>query len=446
MKRIRASREVGVVGQQHAHSNTHAIPRRHFLTAAVATAAGLTTALSGRRAFASTPTSPDEGQATEVLIRGGRVVDPSQGLNGRYDVGIRSGKIAEVAQVIDPEGWREVIEAGGRIVTPGLIDLHAHAFEGVSHYGINADKYCLSRGSTTILDPGSAGAQTFPGFRKYVIEVQSTRIRTFLNISATGMVTNLRGELEDLEHANVNRAIETIEQHRDLIFGVKVRAGRGQSGPNDLIAVERALEVAEAFGLPIMMHITSTVTPIDDLLGLLRPGDLLTHSFRRSGTPESANDGILTSEGILRTSAREALERGVLFDVGHGQASFSFDTMEMAMRQGVLPSTISSDVHTYNVGEEGPAYDLATTMSKFLYLGLSLEEAVRRTTVTPAAAIGWDVEIGTLRVGAEGDVAIFEMLTGEHRFVDAFGGVRIGSEKLVPWRTIKGGRTYLPEW
>jgi len=430
---------------KHAHSITPAIPRRRFLTAAVATAAGLT-GLSARRAFASTPVLPEKEQASDVLIRGGRVVDPSQGLNGQYDVGIRNGRIAEVAQVIDPEGWREVIEAGGRIVTPGLIDLHAHVFEGVSHYGINADKYCLSRGSTTILDPGSAGAQTFPGFRKYVIEVQSTRIRTFLNISATGMITNLRGELEDLEHANVNRAIQTIEQHRDLILGVKVRAGRGQSGPNDLIAVERALEAAEAFGLPIMMHITSTVTPIDELLGMLRPGDLLTHSFRRSGTPESANDGILTSEGILRTSAGEALERGVLFDLGHGQASFSFDTMEMAMRQGVLPSTISSDVHAYNIGEEGPVYDLATIISKFLYLGLSLEEAVRRTTATPAAAIRWDVQIGTLRVGAEGDVAIFEMQTGEHRFVDAYGGVRVGREKLVPWRTIKGGRTYLPQW
>ena len=249
-----------------------------------------------------------------------------------------------------------------------------------------------------------------------------------------------------MEHANVDRAIQTIEQHRDVILGVKVRAGRGQSGPNDLIAVERTLEAAEAVGLPMMMHITSTVTPIDQLLRLLRPGDLLTHSFRRSGTPESGDEGILTSEGILRTSAGDALERGVLFDVGHGQGSFSFDTMEMAMRQGVLPSTISSDAHAYNVGEEGPVYDLATTISKFLYLGFSLEEAVRRTTETPAPAIGWDVQIGTLRVGAEGDVAIFEMQTGEHRFVDSYGEVRVGREKLVPWRTIKGGRTYLPQW
>ena len=386
------------------------------------------------------------GAARDILIRGGRVVDPSQGLNGRYDVAIREGKIAQVAPTIDPAGWREVIDVGGRIVTPGFVDLHAHVYEGVSHYGINADKYCLSRGATTVLDPGSAGAQTFPGFRKYVIEVQATRIRALLNISVTGMLTRLRGELEDLEHASVERAVRTIEQNRDLILGVKVRCGRGQSGPNDLVALQRALEAAEAVGLPLMMHITNTVTPIDQLLALLRRGDLLTHSFRRSGTPESADEGILTSEGILRTSAGEALERGVLFDVGHGQGSFSFDTMEMAMRQGVLPHTISSDVHAYNVGEEGPVYDLATTLSKFLYLGLSLDEAVRKTTAAPAAALGWDVQIGTLKVGAEGDVAIFEMLEGEHRFVDAYGGERVGRQKLVPWRTIKGGRSYLPQW
>ena len=430
----------------HSHTHDHAIARRQFLTAAVGMAAGLATGLRDQTAFGAAPKASKTAQGWDILIRGGRVVDPSQGLNGRYDVAIREGKIAQVAPTIDPAGWREVIDVDGRIVTPGFVDLHAHVYEGVSHYGINADKYCLSRGATTVLDPGSAGAQTFPGFRKYVIEVQATRIRALLNISVTGMLTALRGELEDLEHANVERAIRTIEQNRDLILGVKVRCGRGQSGPNDLVALQRALEAAEAVGLPLMMHITNTVTPIDQLLALLRRGDLLTHSFRRSGTPESADEGILTSEGILRTSAGEALERGVLFDVGHGQGSFSFDTMEMAMRQGVLPHTISSDVHAYNVGEEGPVYDLATTLSKFLYLGLSLEEAVRKTTATPAAALGWDVQIGTLRVGAEGDVAIFEMLDGEHRFVDAYGGERVGRQKLTPWRTIKGGRTYLPQW
>ncbi len=432
----------------HAHSHTHAIPRRDFLTGAIGTAAGLTTGLHGPEVAAATPTSlkREREQDAVVLIRGGRVIDPSQGLDGTFDVGIRGGRIAEVAPRIDSAGWGQVIEADGRIVTPGFVDLHAHVYEGVSHYGINADKYCLSRGATTVLDPGSAGAQTFFGFRKYVIDVQATRIRALLNISVTGMLTNLRGELMDLEHANVDRAIQTIEQHRDVILGVKVRCGRGTTGPNDLVATERALEVAEAVGLPIMMHITSTVTPIDQLLGLLRGGDILTHSFRRSGTPESADQGILTGEGILRTSAGEALERGVLFDVGHGAGSFSFETMEMAMNQGVLPGTISSDVHAYNVGEEGPVYDLATTLSKFLYLGMSLEEAVGKATAVPAGALGWDAQIGTLAVGAEGDVAIFEMHTGEQRFEDSYGGVRTGRERLVPWRTIKGGRTYLPQW
>ena len=212
------------MGHKHAHPHTRvhtharAIPRRHFLTAAVGTAAGLATGLSGRRAFASTPTSTEKEQAWDVLIRGGRVVDPSQELSGRYDVGIRDGRIAEVAQLIDPAGWREVIEADGRIVTPGFIDLHAHVFEGVSHYAINADKYCLSRGSTTVLDLGSAGAQTFPSFRKNVIEVQATRIRALLNISVTGMLTNLRGELQDLEYAQRQpcRSDHRAASRRDL--------------------------------------------------------------------------------------------------------------------------------------------------------------------------------------------------------------------------------------
>ncbi len=194
------------------------------------------------------------------------------------------------------------------------------------------------------------------------------------------------------------------------------------------------------------MHITRTVTPIGRLLGLLREGDILTHSFRLSGTPEAADQGILTEEGIVRDSAAAALERGVVFDVGHGGGSFSFDAMEMAMSQGVLPGTISSDVHAYNVGDEGPVYDLATTLSKFLSLGLPLAEAIKKATEVPASVLAWGAQVGTLRVGAEGDVAIFEMHAGEHSFRDAYGGVRTGREMLVPWRTVKGGRSYLPQW
>ena len=271
----------------HSHTHDHAIARRQFLTAAVGMAAGLATGLRDQTAFGAAPKASKTAQGWDILIRGGRVVDPSQGLNGRYDVAIREGKIAQVAPTIDPAGWREIIDVDGRIVTPGFVDLHAHVYEGVSHYGINADKYCLSRGATTVLDPGSAGAQTFPGFRKYVIEVQATRIRALLNISVTGMLTALRGELEDLEHANVERAIRTIEQNRDLILGVKVRCGRGQSGPNDLVALQHALEAAEAVGLPLMMHITNTVTPIDSA-----PGSVTTRGPAHSQLPSIGNAGI----------------------------------------------------------------------------------------------------------------------------------------------------------
>jgi dihydroorotase len=195
------------------------------------------------------------------------------------------------------------------------------------------------------------------------------------------------------------------------------------------------------------MHIARTVTPLDELLGLLRRGDLLTHSFRRSGPEEFHDEGILLADGTLREAAALALERGVVFDVGHGSGGFSFTTMEHAMRQGVLPGTISTDLHAYNhVHQNGPVFDLATTLSKFLHLGVPLEEAIRRTTATPAEVFRFQEEIGTLRVGAEADVAIFDLQPGEHRLVDSQRQVRIARERLVPWQTIKGGRVFMPGW
>jgi len=246
-------------------------------------------------------------QILDLLVRGGQLVDPGQGLNGRYDIGILDGKIAAVAPDLSDRGARTVIDASGRIVTPGFIDSHVHVYEGVSHYGIEADRYHVTRGTTTVVDAGSSGAQTFPGFRKYVIDVQATRVRAMLNISVTGMISQIRNELMDLEFADVDHAIRTIEGNRDVILGVKIRAGTEDSGANDLTALERAVEVGEAVGLPVMMHIARTVTPLDELLPILRPGDLLTHSFRRSGTPERADEGILTAEEF---EARKAAPLG----------------------------------------------------------------------------------------------------------------------------------------
>ncbi len=234
------------------NSHESVITRRDFVTVAGGTVVGLTMGFSGPEDAMAEPAGLERTQDTDLLIRGGRVIDPSQGLDGTLDVGIRGARVADVTPAIDPAGWQEVIEAEGRIVTPGLVDLHAHVYEGVSHYGINADRYCLSRGATTVLDAGSAGAQTFDGFRRYVIDEQVTRIRALLNISVTGTLTDLRGELRDLEYADVDRAMRTIEEHRDVVLGVKVRNG-GESGANDVVATERALEVAEAFGLPVMM-------------------------------------------------------------------------------------------------------------------------------------------------------------------------------------------------
>ncbi len=441
-----------------AMSSSGPVPRRRFLAQVAGAVAGLAAGMTGgaapgRSLPASSEPNPSPASHPEaavagprppstldLLVRGGRLVDPGLGLDGAYDVGIRDGRVVEVAPGISTEDVAVVLEADGRLVTPGFIDLHTHLFPGVSHFGIEPDPNCVHRGVTSALDTGSAGAATFRGFEEHVLSRSATRIRTMLNISVLGMISNLRGELQSLEYADVGEAVSAIEGHSQWIAGVKVRAGWGQSGTNDLAAVQRARAVAEATSRPMMMHITTTATPIEELLSLLRPGDILTHAFRRSGTPEAAREGILTGEGLLRPEARAALERGVIFDVGHGSTSFSFVTMERALEQGVLPSTISSDLHSYSV--HGPVFDQATTISKLIALGLSVDEAVYRTTTAAADAVEWGARIGSLDIGSEADVALFDLREGSHRFVDSHGVVRTGSLRLIPWKTVKEGRVF----
>src|SRR4029077_21238201 len=234
---------------------------------------------------------------------------------------------------------------------------------------IPADPNCVAKGVTTVLDAGSAGANRCPGFRKYVIDVAQTRVRALLNISVVGQSThspdNPHGELLDLRYANPALAVRTIERHRDVILGIKIRLSRDIAGDNDLKPLHLAREAAEAVKLPMMVHIGDTHTPLQDILPVLRAGDVITHCFHgREG-------GILDERGRVLPAVRTAVGRGVHLDVGHGAGSFAFDVAEKALKQDLLPGTISSDLHQYNV--YGPVFDLATTLSKFLHLGLSLE-------------------------------------------------------------------------
>lgn len=374
----------------------------------------------------------------DLLVKGGRVIDPSQNLSGERDIAVDGSKIVRLAEGMAETEARQVLNARGKIVTPGLIDIHVHVYDGVAPLGIPADPNCIAKGVTTVVDAGSAGAHTFPGFRRYVINVVDTRIYALLNISVVGQSTlsddNPHGELLDLRYANPKLAIRTIERNRDVILGVKVRLSKNIAGDHDLAALRLAKDAADAVKLPLMVHIGNTHSPLKEILALLTKGDVITHSFH------GLEGGILDPKGRVLPEVRSAVDRGVRLDVGHGRGSFSFDTAEKALKQELFPGTISSDVHQFNVN--GPVFDLATTLSKFLHLGLTLDQVIERAATNPANTFGFPKGLGTLREGAEADIAVFSLAEGNFEFVDAMRQTRVGHRKLSPVATVKAGRIY----
>ena len=373
----------------------------------------------------------------ELLIKNGTLIDTAQGIHARRDIGFANGYVAAVSEDIPASEACEVLDANGCFVTPGLIDLHVHVFYGVSHFGIEPDPSCLARGATTVVDAGSAGADTFPGFRKYVIDVSGTRILAQLNISSQGMLTQEIGELENPDYADVGKACKMIEAHRDIILGVKVRLTRESivGARAGMLPLHRAREAADAAGLPLMVHPQDAwCQSIDDILAVMGKRDILTHCFHDMPC------GILDENGTIHDSVHAALERGVIFDVGHGAGSFSWDVVDKAMAQGVEPTTISSDLHVYNV--DGPVYDLVNVVNKFLYLGMSLDDALAKVTSVPADTILMPGQVGTLAVDAWGDAVVFELREGAFELVDASGQVRVSKQKLEPIVVVKSGRVY----
>jgi len=383
---------------------------------------------------------PAAGQTPyDLLIKGATVVDPSQGLEAVRDIGIRGGKIELIEPEIPEAQASSLLRAGGRIVTPGLIDLHTHVFPSVGPYGIEPDPYFATRGVTTVVDAGTSGALTFPAFRRFIIEKASTRIRALLHVVAIGLVagsTPNMGELEDLRYCDPKLAARTASENRDLIVGFKIRFSEKYTGPNDFEGMKRARAAADDAGLPLMIHIGGSYTPLEEFLTLMKKGDVVTHSFN------SHPHGLLNGEGRVRPEVLEARERGVLFDVGHGAGSFSFEVMESCMLQGFLPDTISSDLYSANLN--GPVYDLTTTLSKFLLLGLNLREVLERVTVKASQVFNFGAAIGTLKPGAEADVGVFELREGEFTFTDSDGKTRRGKNKLVPAATVRAGKVFYP--
>lgn len=378
----------------------------------------------------------------DVIVRGGRIVDPVQGLDTVADVGIRGPRVAAIGTDLIQHGVRgEVVDARGLLVTPGWIDLHTHVYWGVAPLGVEADPYCVGRGVTTAVDAGSAGASTFPGFKRYVIDVSATRVVAMLNLSTLGMAADhgsrpeAIGELEDIRWAAVDRALEVARAYADVITGVKIRLSAaivGQAAEHTREVLRRARQVADAIGKPVMVHQGGTAIPLDEILASLVRGDIVTHVYH------GLAEGVLDEAGKIRPGVRAAVERGVNFDVGHGAGSFTWRVARAALAQGLLPGTISSDIHVWNVA--GPVYDLATTASKLLHLGLSLPDVVQRVTATPAACIGQAGQLGTLADGAAADVSLFRLVQGEWTFRDSSGVAETGGARFEPVAVIRGGR------
>ena len=372
----------------------------------------------------------------DVIVRGGRVIDPSQELDTIADVAIRGQRIAAIGVDLVKLGVRgEVVDARGLLVTPGWVDLHTHVYWGGAPLGIEADPHCVRRGVTTAVDAGTAGASTFPGFKRYVIDVSATRVVAMLNISMIGMASDQGarpdaiGELEDIRLAAVDRAVEIARDYAEVITGIKVRLSTAQTG-NDperaREALRRAREAADSIGKPVMVHIGLSAISLDEILASLVRGDIVTHVYH------GHVEGVLDAAGRIRPSVRAAVDKGVNFDVGHGRGAFNWQVARTALDQGLLPATISSDIHLWNIA--GPVYDLATTASKLLHLGLPLLEVVRRVTATPAACIGMAGALGTLHPERPPMSACSAWRRGSGRFRIARWRRRPAARVWSPWR------------
>jgi len=378
----------------------------------------------------------DPGLKYELVIANGDVLDPSQRLRGRMDVGIRYGQIAAVTSSIPPDRAVQRIDASGKLVTPGLVDLHTHL---VPHLGLGlpADELVPITATTTAVSAGDCGWHTFGAFKHLAVAQSRTRLYGFVHIASIGLAGGLApGEMLNIDYANVDGAAKAVAENPDLVLGVKVRITDSVVGQNGLEPLRRALRAAEQAGkwARVMCHIGAAPGNLADLLDLLRPGDVLTHSYSGAGNNTVQN-------GQLLPAARAAKQRGVVIDVGHGGGSFDFTVCEPAMQQGFTPDTISSDIHAVSINT--PGYPtLPWVMSKFLALGMSLEDVVAKATVEPARIIGKVPGLGTLQIGAPADLALFDYVDGPVEFVDTRNNRRSGTKKLVPTLTVRAGRPF----
>ncbi|HVA84789.1 MAG TPA: amidohydrolase/deacetylase family metallohydrolase [Candidatus Saccharimonadales bacterium] len=384
----------------------------------------------------------DDEQALDLVVRGGRVFDPGAGIDDHFDVGIRYGRvvalerdlsarIAERRNEMPLDLGTLVVDATGRTVAPGFIDLHTHVYVGVAGLTVPADETSSTSGVTTCVSCGDAGAHTIEGFRRLAVEASRTRVLAFLHVSSVGLAPWPAGEATDLDLLDVPAGIRAARENPDIVIGVKVRMTEPQViRDHGLEPLRRAIAIAEGAGIPVIMHIGYCPRPIGELLELLRPGDIVTHCF-------TGSDNTLAEGGHLGRGVHEARAHGIRFDIGHGSGSFAFRVADIAIAEGFWPDTISTDIHSLSAS--GPVYDLPTTMTKFLMLGMPLDEVIRSVTASPAAAIRRSSTLGSLAVGRVADLAIFDVVDEPQTLRDSFGEERRSTSRLRVHHTVRAG-------
>jgi dihydroorotase len=372
----------------------------------------------------------------DLVIKGGRLIDPARGIDAPRDVAFQDGKVAAVEAAIDASRARETLAASGKLVVPGLIDLHTHVYWGGTSLSVQPVPVARRSGATTLVDAGSAGPGNFHGFRAHVIERTPVRILPYLNISFAGIFAFshrvMVGECADVRLLDARECLEVAERNRDLIVGIKVRVGRNTSEGYGVFPLELAIEVAQELELPVMAHIDFPPPSRKDMLDRLRKGDVLTHCYR-----PFPNAPVVRGE--VRQEMWDARARGVIFDIGHGMGGFGFASTRPMLEAGFYPDVISSDVHI--LCEHGPAFDLLHTMSKLLCLGMPLTEVIAAATLRPAAAIRRP-DLGTLAPGAAGDATVLELAEGAFDYVDVMGERLQGDRRFAVEAMVLAGRIW----
>ena len=377
----------------------------------------------------------------DLLVRNANLLDPSQQLSGKRDIGIRHGRIEAVEATLAPERANRVMDAGGKLVTPGLVDLHAHTYAFGSAIGIPADELVAHQCTTTVVSAGDAGANNIAAFRRFLVPSARTRQFAFVHIAIGGLVGFPVPELYNIDFAQVEPTARAVAENADFVLGIKVRMSENVIAQHGLVPLQRAIAALEMAGTKgkLMVHIGGVQSQalMSQILDMLRPGDILTHCY--SGAPNLAGQFTnIVQEGKLLPAALAAKKRGVVFDIGHGGGSFDYTVAEAAIAQGCPPDTISSDVHVFSANTPGMPY-LPWVLSKFVAMGFTLAQAVEMATVAPAKVIGRVPLLGTLQVGAPADLSLFDWVEGPVSFVDTRNNKREGKGFLRPAGTVAGG-------